>query len=299
LEVHILQDKERLIPITIEMDKVKFQLQDNHDFSWLKNIGKIFCVFDQQDSGNISFGVEKNNVKYFVKYAGAKPMDFSGNPEDAVNRLINAIPVYQRLEHPYLIKLVDHFSVAGGYAAIFEWFEGECLHSHWSFGGLAKYTNPESPFYRFKKLDIEKRLVTMDVILSFHVYVESTGFVAVDFYDGSILYDFKNDETKICDIDFYRLSPSINDLGENFWGANRSKSPEEYVLNSPIDSITNVFNLGAIAFGLLGGESDHSFSKWDANKKLYEVALKAVEKDRNKRYSTVSEFYEAWKIALR
>lgn len=285
--------------ITIAINKVSFQLQEEHNFFWLKNLGDVFCVFDEQDSGNISFGVEKNSKKFFVKYAGAKPMDFSGNPKDAVDRLIKAIPVYKKLEHSNLIKLIDHFSIEKGYAAVFEWCEGECLHSHWSFGGMAKYTNPESPFYRFKNLDIRKRLDALDIIFSFHTFVESQGFVAVDFYDGSILYDFKNHNTKICDIDFYRKSPSLNDLGEHFWGATRTKSPEEFTLGSPIDSKTNVFTMGAIAFGLLGGEMDHSFSKWEANKNLYEVAIKAVEKDRDKRYSTVNEFYEAWKAALR
>ncbi|MDA2355722.1 serine/threonine protein kinase [Bacillus cereus] len=284
--------------ITLTLNKVDFQLQAEHNFDWLKQLGSVFCVFDQQDSGNISFGVEKDEQKYFVKYAGAKPIDFSGNPKDAIKRLKNAVPVYQSLEHPHLIKLLDNFPTDYGFAVVFQWFEGECLHSHWSYGGVAKYTNPKSPFYRFKNLELEKRLKALDTIFSFHTYVESQNYVAVDFYDGSILYDFKNDETKICDIDFYRKSPFINDIGENFWGANRSKSPEEYELGSPIDSITNVFNLGAIAFGLLGGEMDRSFSKWDANQGLYEVVLRAVEEDRNKRYSTIKDFYNAWKSVL-
>ena len=196
-----------------------------------------------------------------MKFAGAKPEDFSGDPTDAIDRLIKAISVYKKLEHPFLRKLVDHFAIENGYAAVFEWFEGECLHSHWSFGGQAKYTNPKSPYYRFRNLEIEKRLEALDKIFSFHAFVESQGFVAVDFYDGSILYNFLDDETRICDIDFYRKSPSVNDLGEDFWGSDRSKSPEEYELGAPIDSITNVFNMGAIAFGLLGGERDHSLLK--------------------------------------
>ncbi|MFD2445531.1 serine/threonine protein kinase [Bacillus sp. CGMCC 1.16607] len=292
-----MENTKQVIPITVVIDKLRFELQENHDFPWLQRLGHVFCVFDQQDSGNISFGLKNKDKKFFVKYAGARPMDFSGNPEDAIQRLTEAMPVYNKLAHPHLIELVDHFSVGNGYVAIFEWFEGECLHSHWSFGGRAKYTDPQSPFYRFKKLEIEKRLATLDGIFSFHAYMESQGFVAVDFYDGSILYDFKNDVTKICDIDFYRKSPSVNDIGEHFWGANRSKSPEEYQLAAPIDSITNVFNMGAIAFGLLGGEMDRAFSKWEANRRLYEIALKAVEKDREKRYPSIKDFYEDWKAA--
>ena len=157
-----------------------------------------------------------------MKFAKANK---TGNPKDAIDRLKNAIPVYKQVEHPHLIKLIDHFHIENGYAAVFEWFEGECLHSHWSFGGKAKYTNPRSPFYRFMNLDIEKRLNTLDTIFAFHAYVESKGFVAVDFYDGSILYDFEKNETKICDIDFYRKSPSVNDLGEHF-GVLQEQKPQ-------------------------------------------------------------------------
>lgn len=285
--------------VDMNIHNVQFQLLEEHDFRWLKQIGRVFKVFDQQDSGNISFGVEKGNQKLFVKYAGAKPLEFSGDPRLAIERLKRAVPVYQDLSHPHVIKMLDHFSTDDGFAIIFEWFDGECLHPHWQYGGAAKYTNPNSPFFRFRQLDVEKRLNVMDVIFSFHTYVESQGYVAVDFYDGSLLYDFKNDEMKICDIDFYRKSPTSNDLGKDFWGSRRFKSPEEYQLAAPIDSVTNVFNLGAIAFGLFGGELDRSYSKWDAGIKLYEVALKAVEEKRENRYQSIKDFYNAWNEALK
>lgn len=119
----------------------------------------------------------------------------------------------------------------------------------------------------------------------------------MDFYDGSILYDFVNDETKICDIDYYRLKPTVNDLGENFWGSSRFKSPEEFSLDAPIDEVTNVFNMGATAFVLLGGASDRSFVKWESSQALYEVALRAVSAVREQRYRNVAEFKLAWDAA--
>jgi serine/threonine protein kinase, bacterial len=87
--------------IIIAIKKVSFQLQEEHNYFWLNNMGDVFCVFYEQDSGNISFGLEKNDKKLFVKYAGAKPKDFSSNPKDAIDRLVKAIPIYKtfRLYH--------------------------------------------------------------------------------------------------------------------------------------------------------------------------------------------------------
>lgn len=279
---------------TYEIDAVTFQLQEPSEFSWLSKLGRVFKVFDQQDSGNLSFGVEKEGQKYFVKFAGAKPLTYDGNLSDAVDNLIKAIPLYDELKSEALISLVSHFEIGAGYAAVFEWFEGECLHSHWLFTGEAKLNHPESPFYRYKQLSVEKRLTSLDVIFAFHEHVELQGYVAVDFYDGSILYNFANDETRICDIDFYRPKPTVNDLGENFWGSSRFKSPEEFILGAPIDEVTNVFNMGATAFVLLGGASDRSFEKWEASQAHYDIALRAVSLKREQRFQSVAEFKLAW-----
>lgn len=102
--------------IKFNIDNVSFELQEQHDFTWIKSIGTVFCVFDQQDSGNTSFGVEKNGIKLFVKYAGCRTRDFSGDPRDAISRLSAAVPLYQTLEHPDLIKLVNHFETKDGTA---------------------------------------------------------------------------------------------------------------------------------------------------------------------------------------
>ncbi|HDR7420904.1 TPA: serine/threonine protein kinase, partial [Bacillus cereus] len=99
--------------------------------------------------------------------------------------------------------------------------------------------------------------------------------------------------TKICDIDLYSKKPYINKMGR-LWGSSRFMSPEEFELNATIDERTNVFNMGAMAFSLLGGEKDRSFIKWEASKELYEVAYRAVNANRAERYASVIEFYEAW-----
>lgn len=280
--------------VTVSIGQVSFKLKEEHDFKWLEQLGTVFCVFAEQDSGNLAFGVEKDEVKYFVKYAGAKTVEYEGEVSDAIVRLKHSIPIYEELKHPTLIELINHFELENGCALVFKWVEGECLHAHWTFDQYNKYTHPKSSYYRYKQLPVEKRLRSLDKIFAFHKHVEEMGYLAVDFYDGSIIYDFENDRTTICDIDFYQKKPVINKLGENYWGSPRFKAPEESELGAIIDERTNVYTMGAIAFGLLGGETDHSAKKWEGNEQLYQIALRATELDRSKRYSSVKDFYDQW-----
>ncbi len=178
-------------------------LKTKHDFNWLEQMGDVFAVFDQQDSGNISFGVQTSVGRKFVKYAGAETLYYEGERNDAIKRLNESVTVYKDLTHPTLVHLNQHFETAHGYALVFDWVEGECLHSHWSFPPPEKYTHSDSPFYKFKQLPIEKRIEVLTAIFDFHKHVERQGYVAIDFYDGSILYDFLTNTTTICDIDVY------------------------------------------------------------------------------------------------
>jgi serine/threonine-protein kinase len=228
--------------------------------------------------------------------------NFYGNTQVPIENLRAAVKVYQELRHPYLIELIDHFEVSSGYATIFKWFDGETLNPHYSFPSPAKYLDPNSPFYRFKHLPVEQRLVALDRILSFHEFVESKGFVAIDFFDGSLIYNFVRNEIKICDIDLYQKKPFYNKEGNLFQsrtsGTSRFMSPEEFILGAEIDERSNVYTMGLMAFALLGGKLDRSFPKWEAGKGLYEVALKAVNEDKGFRYSSVSEFKAAWDSAV-
>ena len=117
--------------------------------------------------------------------------------------------------------------------------EGECLHSHWSFPPPAKYEDPRSPYAKFRQLPVQTRIQAMERILDFHIQAERKGYVAVDFYDGSLIYDFAAKEIHICDIDLYHAGAFTNTMGR-MWGSSRFMSPEEYELGAPIDAVTNV-----------------------------------------------------------
>ena len=77
---------------TIHLDYVTFALLEPHDFSWLRRLGAVFCVYPGQDSGNLLFGVERDGIRRFVKYAGARTTEYGGTPEEAVARLRRGLP---------------------------------------------------------------------------------------------------------------------------------------------------------------------------------------------------------------
>lgn len=285
--------------VELEIDGVSFVLKESHSFDWLRPLGTVFRVFDQQDSGNLSFGiVQKDGKRLFIKYAGAHTIhaNHTGSPPEAIRNLKLSVSVYEDLAHDTLIRLTDHFATDEGYACVFEWVDGECLHSHWYFPPPAKYEDPRSPYYQFRQLPVKTRIRAMEQILNFHIEVERRGYVSVDLYDGSLIYDFDKKFMKICDIDLYRKGSFTNTMGR-MWGSSRFMSPEEFELGAPIDAVTNVFNMGAMAFALLGGEKDRSYARWDAGEVLYQVVTRAVSADRSQRYATIAELGEAWKQA--
>ena len=299
---------DHLNAVRMSIDGVNFRMGEPHDFSFIYKIGMVFRVFDAMDSGNICFGVEQDGKRYFVKFAGARTMDYKGEFVDAVDRLKAAVMVYNDLQHPYLINLVDHYQVGNGYLAIFDWVDGEGLRSYWDCVGQAMWNHPDSPNYRFRHLPLKKRIAVVDKIMDFHQYVVEKNYVPVDFYDGSMIYNFATDDFHICDIDFYRKTPTYNDMGK-MWGSSRFMSPEEYQLGAALDEVSVVFILGATAFELLGGKtenaykawrngtSDRSYESWSASKALFDVANKATSIERSKRYQTVAKLIEAWEAA--
>jgi len=279
------------------IDECEFELKEDHDFSWLSNYGKVFTVFSDQDSGNIAFGTDDGRNKYFIKYAGCLTKEYTGKVEDAIMRMKASVQIYEDIKHPNLIQLLWYGKIGQGYACIYKWANGECLHAHWNFEKYPKYTHPQSPNVKFNNLELKHKLNCLDVIFNFHEEVAKQNYVAIDFYDGSIMYDFDTNTTTICDIDLYSTSPFKNEMGR-MWGSSRFMSPEEFELGATIDEITNVFTMGAVSFELLGNNYNRSIEEWKASEKLFQVAQKATSNDRNQRYQSISDFYNAWKMAL-
>lgn len=266
------------------LDGIDYELQEPFDMSFLSKYGKVFQVFDKQDSGSICFGVQNQDEKLFVKFAGAKPVSYKGTKEAAILELKSACTVYKDLRHCHLVSFIKGEAIGNGYATIFEWTDAECM---------GKQYNAR---FKFFELPIADRITIFEDILAFQQFVSERGYVAIDFYDGSIMYDFSNKRTVICDIDAYSKMPYINTMGR-MWGSSRFMSPEEFEKGSVIDEITNVFLMGATAFALLGDASNKTFANWQANQSLFVVAEKAVSKNRAHRYQSIEEFIGAWTLA--
>lgn len=294
-----------------KLDSIEFRLKELQDFSWLKKYGTAFWVVDETGSGCICIGMADAEKRYFCKIAGVNTVEAEVSPKESVKILKEAVHLYYDLVHPNLIKIIEEYDYNQFYIVVFEWANGECLFDHWNFEKYQRDTTIKSPKERFKELPVSKKLEAVEVLFSFLQNVNQKGYVAVDFYDGSIMYDFSTDRTTICDIDFFKKAPVINDKGVEWFGTKRLKAPEEYIEGCAIDEQTNIFTLGALIFEFFGSFSDEeiyqrycneqfvpcSLPNWQLSEDSYRVATKAVSLNKNERYLSFEEFFNEWKGA--
>ena len=296
--------------VKCKIDNIEFKLREYQDFSWVNDYGIAFLVIDETGSGCISFGVQKDNKKYFIKIAGAKTVEAEISEQESIDLLKDAVEKYKNIHHRNLIKYIDSFNINEFFAVIFEYADGECLFDHWNF---EKYKNDSTlitPIQKFKKLEISKRLDVVYKLFSFFETFINAGYVAVDFYDSSIIYNFEKDEATFCDIDLFRKIPTKNDLGKDYYGTKRLKAPEENELGATIDELTNEFTLGAIIFDIFSNVSNNDkryeigmfipndLEEFELNDKTYNVLLKATNYYRNNRYTSIKEFEAEFRKSL-
>ena len=264
-------------------DGKPYKLKSPVDFSFLSKYGKVFKVFDNQGSGNICFGVADSENKYFVKFAGAPTGNYSGAPQDAIERLKCAVPAYWDLAHPNLIRLISDEEINNGYAVVFEWVDA--IHVWTPDGGQ-----------EFKRLPQETHFKIFDEILDFHAHMAAKGYTALDFYEDHIMWDVVNERTVICDIDFY--SKGWYEGMSGIWNTDCEwYSPEQFIDGAAIDEVSCVYAMGATAFALFGDGRDRCIEKWKLSKGLFDVAKRAASDDRNQRQQSVRQLIDEWEAA--
>jgi serine/threonine-protein kinase len=259
---------------------------------FLGDAGTIFARFDQQDSGNISFGVAAGGVRYFVKTAGAPADDTPFLPHDQrVALLRNAARLGRAYRHPALPRFHGTVDSAHGPMLVYDWVDGESL-------GLtsAQREDPASAFRRFLSLPVERAVAAVDAIVDVHDLLGRAGEVAGDFYDGCLLYDFAAHHLSIVDLDCYRPEPYRNEMGRMF-GSRRFMAPEEFTRGALIDQRTSVFSMGRTILVLLSDGSTDPVS-FRGPAALREVAVRACEPAPDRRYPSLPAFCAAWRNAL-
>lgn len=277
--------------------------------TFLSDLGEVFCVFDQNDSGNLSLGLKnKAGKKFFVKIAGLQTCYMCNDKNTTIQTLKKAVSLYQDLADEALISLVDYFSYKNLFVVVFDWFEGGCLFDHWNFDYYAQNPHIVSPYQQFHRLTPKQKIDFANQVFHFLEKVEQKNYIAIDFYESSILYQFQTNCFKICDIDLFQKMPVQNNLGHDFWGSKRLKSPEEYTLGAPIDSRTNVFKVGAFFFHLFGYFTPEQiaqiyqsnqfvpidFKHFTLSYDFYKLLTKAVNLNPENRYPSIAAFKKEW-----
>ena len=167
------------------------------------------------------------------------------------------------------------------------------LYDYVTMDGERGRSGPASAHARFRTLTVRRILDSLDVIYGLHEQIARLGFIAVDFYDGCILYDFDGHRTWICDLDEYRPGPFTLDA-DRLPGSRRFMAPEESVRGATIDQRTNVYTLSRTAAVSLS-DGDLRSEAWRGTEAMRDVLARATSQEREARFPTVGEFVRAWR----
>jgi len=254
----------------------------------LESCGRIVRVYRQQDSGCVSYVVDHRSRRLFVKAAIT---------DAGVESLTRAEALHVAVRHPALPALLNVFRSAARPTHVYEWVPGEVLYDYVTMDGERGRRDPNSAHARFRALPVTRILDALDVIYNLHVQIAAEGFVAVDFYDGCILYDFEAHRTWVCDLDEYRRGPFVL-AEERLPGSRRFMAPEEFRRGSTIDQRTNVFTLGRTAAVLLS-DGDENSPAWRGTDAMRAIVERAASPRPEDRFPSVAALVEAWDQAKR
>jgi serine/threonine-protein kinase len=179
---------------------------------------------------------------------------------------------------PALPALRNVVESAEGPLLVYDWVDGELVGTT-----RERRTDPTTAFARFRALDPHERAAALDAVFRLHVKLSERGWIASDFYDGSLIYDFARQRMYVMDLDSYRATPFTNEMGRMF-GSDRFMAPEEYERGARIDERTTVFTMGRTVAVLLPLGTPV----------IDRLIARACESDPRRRFQTAAQFYDAW-----
>jgi serine/threonine-protein kinase len=142
---------------------------------------------------------------------------------------------------------------------------------------------------------VSEILRVLDTVFDLHHELAALGWVAVDFYDGCLIYDFERQQLKVVDLDTYHRGPLVNEMGRMF-GSTRFMAPEEFQRGAEINERTNVFTMGrSMAVFLSDGTLEQA--PFRGSPALYEVMCGAARESPGERFESMAAFWSAWRNA--
>ena len=237
----------------------------------------VFAVFDQQDSGCLSYGANFDERRFFVK---------TSTTDAARRSLLNAIEFHEAVEHPAIVH-PEQATKGNEVTLVYPWIDGLVLN-HATVGG-----SDRSQLARFRSLPVPVVERAISTVLDAHAAVSQSGFVSVDFYDGAMLYDFENNAMHLIDLDEYRPGPFVVQV-DRLPGSRTYMAPEEWSEGATIDERTMVFTMGKAIQQLLKANT----GQWRGTQDQKEVAAKATELQQEDRYQSLASLMDDWEGAL-
>ncbi|SIR97479.1 hypothetical protein [Micromonospora avicenniae] len=155
-------------------------------------LASAFTVFDDQDSGCLSYGVEDAGRRWFVKKATSVQARLS---------LVRAAHFHTAVQHPAIIRPARVLDRPDGPVLVYPWHDGTVLNQ------ATRHDSNRAALARFQQLPLPEVEAAVTTILDAHVAVTAAGYVALDLYDGCFLYDFDSRRLWLVDLDEYRPGP--------------------------------------------------------------------------------------------
>lgn len=204
----------------------------------------------------------------------------------AAESLRRAVAFHQAVTHPAIVAPLRASDEGGANVQlIYPWRDGEVLNAATHRG------SNRAGLERFCGEPLGSVCAAVTTILDAHRAVSAAGFVAVDLYDGSFLWDRSTATMWLINLDEYRPGP-FTVPGDRLPGSTSYMAPEELRHGAVIDERTTVFGLGRTIAHLLD-----SADGWRGSATQREVVDRATQTEAALRFPTVAELVEAWEIS--
>ena len=244
---------------------------------------------DRTDSRSVVLGVETDVGRFVVKHA---------TDAEAVGWLESARRFHADVEHEAIPAVVHHVTTADGLALIEQWAPGEILVDAYDPAVLPR-EHPSSTYRRFLDLPADDLAGAIVQLIDAHVAVADAGYVAVDLYDGCVLYDFEQQRLRLIDLDHYRPGPYELDVDRQL-GSTSYMAPEELTRGATVDERATVHTLGRMALVYLGcaRDAEANLNDFRGSEEQFAIATAACRRDRAARIPTVRALRDAWSSTL-